>query len=126
MELETCRKCYKTYSAGMMHTCKDTEAELREQLAAIEHERWADWQSYLHSRLTKHGEDGMLMSPSDYLHWEEQIAADYAELTEAEKQSDRDQVDRYWSLVTAWRDRCIEMSIDERLQQLTPTEPNHE
>ena len=81
------------------------DPELIEKLAAIEHERWADWQRYLHSRLsaTHTGQlvtrDGMLMTPEDYQHWEEQIAADYDELTEAEKQSDRDQVDRYLPLI---------------------------
>ncbi len=31
--------------------------------------------------------------------WERRIATPYADLSEAEKQSDRDRVDRYWPLV---------------------------
>lgn len=105
---------------------KDDKAELREKLAAIEHERWSDWQRYCHSRLKKiianiHGEkvEGMLMTPSDYLHWEEQIAADYNELSEKEKQSDRDQVDRYWNLIEAYTEkRVAEADIKARIDEL--------
>lgn len=77
--------------------------ELREQLAAIEHERWADWQRYMHSLCSKLGDfdtDYALVIPSKSVsHWERQIDTPYAELSEKEKDSDREQVDRYWSIV---------------------------
>ena len=80
-----------------------TEDELREQFAAIEHERWAGWQAYMHG-LCERREDGALIIPADRVaHWERQIATPYADLTEREKDSDREQVDRYWHLVTAER-----------------------
>jgi len=72
---------------------------LVEQLAAIEHERWASWQSWLHSQLIK-TKDGLLMTPEYYEHLEYQIAADYSELTEKEKESDREQVRRYLPILT--------------------------
>lgn len=73
---------------------------LREQLAAIEHERWADWQRHLHARCAV-GTDGTRTIPADLVaRWERQIATAYGDLTEPEKQSDRDQVDRYWPLIT--------------------------
>lgn len=72
---------------------------LIEQLAAIEHERWADWQRYLHSRCTRN-EDGSLTIPAASVqHWERQIATPYSDLTEREKESDREQVRRYLHLV---------------------------
>ena len=81
-----------------------SENELREKLAAIEHERWADWQRYMHSLCTRN-EDGSLTIPAaSVAHWERQIATPYAELTAREQASDMDQVDRYWHLIAGeWR-----------------------
>lgn len=75
---------------------------LYEQLAAIEHERWAEWQRYLHSKCVDHsdGKGEWVCFPMElYRHWERQITTPYAELTEAEKDSDREQVARYWPYV---------------------------
>lgn len=73
--------------------------ELMEQLAAIEHERWADWQRYLHSKCECTTE-GLLIPYALYDRWNRQINTPYAELSEAEKESDREQVRRYAHLVT--------------------------
>lgn len=75
--------------------------DLREQLAAIEHERWADWQRYMHSKCRKEADGGLTIPADLAARWERQIATPYEELSEQEKQSDRDQVDRYWPLVEA-------------------------
>ena len=68
---------------------------LVEDLAAIEHERWAHWQRHVH----EHGErmpDGSLLIPANLVQrWERQMALDYALLDDAEKRSDREQVRRY-------------------------------
>lgn len=71
---------------------------VKEQLAAIEHERWSDWQKWCHEVLYKE------LGWSDRLEkvlerWKVQIETPYFELSEKEKQSDRDQVDRYWPLI---------------------------
>ena len=74
--------------------------DLLETLASIEHERWSHWQSYLHSKCIPHGTDGALLIPADLVkHWEEQIKTPYPQLTEDEKESDRDQVRKYLPLV---------------------------
>lgn len=66
-----------------------------EELAALEHERWANWQSFLHAQCSR-GEDGSLTIPADLVRrWEGQIAASYADLSDREKESDREQVQRY-------------------------------
>jgi len=70
------------------------KSELFERLADIEHERWADWQNYLHLRL-----GGKAMTKNDYDHWEKQIKTDYKDLSEEEKDSDRKEVMRYWNLI---------------------------
>lgn len=68
---------------------------LMESLAAIEHERWAHWQRYMHDKGHIQA-DGSLIIPKDLVrHWERLIATPYHDLTEKEKESDRDQVRRY-------------------------------
>lgn len=85
------------------HTQEETDAELIEKLAAIEHERWADWQKWCHKVLREQlNPNGCSNDLEDVLlRWDKQIATPYADLSEAEKQSDRDQVMRYWPLVQA-------------------------
>ena len=73
--------------------------ELFEKLADIEHERWADWQKYLHS-LCDVGADCSLCIPAWQVEKaERQIKTNYKDLTEKEKDSDRKQVMRYWELI---------------------------
>lgn len=75
------------------------DRDLIEGLAAIEHERWAHWQRYLHARCTP-GPDGSLIIPaSDVRKWTEQMNASYSDLSEAEKDSDREQVERYLHVI---------------------------
>lgn len=70
-----------------------------EQLAAIEHERWAHWQQYVHQQC-KRQDDGSLVIPAELAaRWQAQIETPYAELTEREKDSDREQVRRYLPVV---------------------------
>ena len=83
--------------------------ELFEKLAAIEHERWPDWQRYMHSKCVKviDVDDEQKIEilrevelPVElYERWERQINTPYLELTEEEKESDRNQVRRYWDLI---------------------------
>ncbi len=78
---------------------KKAQGELFEKLAAIEHERWADWQRYMHEQCFR-AINGNLVIPANLVEqWERQIATPYAALSEKEKNSDRDQVRRYWDLV---------------------------
>lgn len=75
--------------------------DLIEQLAAIEHERWAHWQKYLHSQCVEN-DDGSLTIPANLVaRWEVQIAKPYDELSEKEKDSDREQVSKYLPLIKA-------------------------
>lgn len=70
-----------------------------EQLAAIEHERWAHWQQYVHDQCERQ-DDGSLVIPAELVaRWQVQIETPYAELTEREKDSDREQVRRYLPVV---------------------------
>ncbi|WP_344653520.1 hypothetical protein [Cryptosporangium japonicum] len=74
---------------------------LIETLAAVEHERWAHWQRYLHSR-GERAADGSLVLPAELVErWERQIATPFAELSDEEKESDREQVFRYLPIIEA-------------------------
>lgn len=78
--------------------------ELKEKLAAIEHERWADWQKYFFSKCDYEceGEKCFLTLPSILLmRWQRQIDTPYVDLSEKEKDSDRKEVARYWPLIEA-------------------------
>ncbi len=72
--------------------------ELRQKLASIEHERWADWQKWCHKVLREQ----VPYSPELELvltRWDKQIETPYSGLSDKEKASDMEQVDRYWHLI---------------------------
>jgi hypothetical protein len=74
---------------------------LMEALAGVEHERWSHWQGYMHSKC-KRASDGSLIIPRELVdQWERQLATPYSDLSEAEKESDREQVRRYLPLILA-------------------------
>ena len=81
---------------------------LFEKLAAIEHERWADWQKYLHSKC-KRTPDGDLIIPAGYVESLEKLSkTSYSDLSEEKKDSDREEVKKYWDLInTIPRARAI-------------------
>lgn len=68
---------------------------LLEELAAIEHERWAHWQRFMHGQANRQIDGSLIIPPDLVTKWERLIDTPYAELTEKEKESDRDQVRRY-------------------------------
>jgi Zn-dependent M32 family carboxypeptidase len=82
-----------------MRISQATLDKLMETLAGVEHERWSHWQQYMHNKCERKS-DGSLVIPSELVtQWERQLATSYSELTEAEKQSDRDQVSRYLPII---------------------------
>lgn len=101
------------------------EIYLLEELADIEHQRWADWQEYCFQKLgikrTGVPIDGDDDKSSNIRRWFRQIDTSYADLSEEEKDSDREQVMRYWSLINHYKKDKImnnEMNFSEALFQL--------
>lgn len=87
-----------TDQAGRVRAALESD-ELLEELAAAEHERWSHWQQYLHDQCTPEPK-GSLTIPADLVHrWCTQIATPYDLLSEAEKDSDREQVRRYLPII---------------------------
>lgn len=98
----------------------DALREIREQLAAIEHERWAAWQKYCHEVIRKN------TPPSAELElvlrrWDKQIITPFAELSEDEQSSDMEQVDRYWPLIQTLLQREYERGRLAELDRLEPS-----
>ena len=73
--------------------------DVTEELAAIEHERWSDWQRYVHEKGVRLPDGSITLPPELVQRWERQMGTDYAHLSEAEKESDREQVRRYLGIV---------------------------
>ena len=75
---------------------------VKEKLSAIEHERWSHWQKYLHSKCIEQ-DDGSLVIPSELVaRWARLMKLNYSDLSEDEKDSDREQVERYFSNMLEW------------------------
>ena len=68
---------------------------LREKLAEIAHEQWAGWMEYLFSK-GQFTEDGSWIMPKEFVdRWTRQKDTDYNNLSEAEKESDRKEADKF-------------------------------
>ena len=75
--------------------------ELRERIADVQHGIWAHWMRYQFG-MCQRNEDGSLTIPADKVkRWERQTGALYGELTEREKESDRDQADKVLAVLKA-------------------------
>ena len=70
-------------------------AEALEAIASVEHERWSHWQRYLHQQC-EHNPDGSLTIPASLVaRWTRQMQTPYGQLTDTEKDSDREQAREY-------------------------------
>lgn len=74
--------------------------DLLEAISAVEHERWAHWQRYLHEQCRVDAE-GNLIIPADLARrWSRQLNTAYEDLDESEKASDRDQASTYLKVLS--------------------------
>jgi len=62
---------------------------LREKLAELEHQQWAHWTRYMLDNLT----------PQNVERWRQQIDIPYANLSDTEKESDRQWADKVLALL---------------------------
>lgn len=88
---------YRAWVRLAIKAAKDTGARTQcppdriDELAALEHEHWGHWIRYMLSNMT----------PSNVARWERQIATDYADLSEAEKDSDREWAQKVLDALTS-------------------------
>ncbi len=67
---------------------------MKEKLAALAHEMWAGWMTWMFAKGT-YNTDGTWTMPKDLVErWERQRMTPYSELSEDEKMSDRDEADK--------------------------------
>ena len=108
-----------------MNDIQEKIEELKEKLAAIEHERWADWQQWVHDSALFVEYDGKLdhleIPAKLFHHWDKQIKTKYQDLPEYSKQSDRDQVDRYWPLIQGIINQARKEAVIEELKSIRET-----
>lgn len=98
-------------------TLEAARAALYEQLAAIQHDIWSHWMAYVLDHCCTENGDGSMVVPAELVaRWRRQILAPYAELSERERESDRDQVDRFWPLLHLG---AVPRGPDVRLQERT-------
>lgn len=92
------------------------QKKLIEKLADIEHQRWADWQQYLFSKCSLAENECDLVIPIELVkRWQKQIETDYKNLSEKEKDSDREQVMRYWPIISSLIDETEKQAYEEGL-----------
>jgi len=78
---------------------EDALNSLLEDLASIEHERWAHWQKYMHEKCVAMTDGSLVIPPDLARKWDRQMNTPYSHLSEREKESDREQVRRYLPLI---------------------------
>jgi hypothetical protein len=89
---------------------EDIPPGLIETLAAIEHERWSHWQQYIHEKC-KPQPDGTLIIPAELVaRWKKQSSTPYSALSESEKDSDREQAQKYLPVILAALRRTPDLS----------------
>jgi hypothetical protein len=86
MAMEDCNRCALDCDG------REVWLRLREKAAALEHTQWAHWTEYMLNMLClQHPE---LNTNENVIRWRKQIDTRYEDLTEQEKQSDREWVDK--------------------------------
>jgi hypothetical protein len=71
-----------------------------DKLADVEHQRWAHWQSYMHSKGAVLTDGSLLLPPDLVARWEKQIKTPFEKLSDDEQESDREQVRHYIPAIT--------------------------
>lgn len=74
----------------------EEKTRLREKLADLEHQQWAHWTKYMLDNLT----------PENIERWKKQCDTNYEDLTEKEKDSDRE-----------WAHKVIELLDEEQIRE---------
>ena len=70
-------------------------SQLMEDMAHQEHDSWSRWMIHLFN-VSQKNDDGSVTIPKSFVdRWERQMITDYNDLSEQEKESDRDEVRKF-------------------------------
>ena len=73
---------------------------MREKLADLCHRQWSGWMEYLFGKCAFNPNDGTATLPKWAVdRWQRQLSTEYAHLSEEEKNADRDEADRFLTLI---------------------------
>lgn len=72
-----------------------------EDVAAMQHDIWSHWMRWMFTQGVLHPDGSWTMPAAKVERWKRQMETDYAQLTEAEKESDREQADKVLGVI--WR-----------------------
>ena len=108
--IHLCADCNLTLQSGNRDTLMQTlgllarlekanSDETSETLAAYAHASWADWMRYLFRFCTVNSDGTVTMDADKVARWKRQMETEYADLTEAEKVSAREQATIIQSIV---------------------------
>lgn len=79
---------------------------LLEPLADAEHDSWSRWMRWVY-RVSRTNQDGSVTIPAEFARrWVRQMDTSYADLSEQEKESDRDEVRRILPVIDRWAARA--------------------
>jgi hypothetical protein len=79
------------------------DVEQIEQHADLEHEIWSSWMQYMFTKGTFNPDGTWTMPAWAVERWGRQMRTPYSDLSEREKESDREQVQKHLSLIETGR-----------------------
>lgn len=74
---------------------------MKELLADLCHKQWSGWMEYLFSKGTFNDDGTWTMPEWAVKRWTRQIATNYEDLSESEKNSDRKEADKFINLMSS-------------------------
>lgn len=78
-----------------------------EDLSCLEHDQWSKWMRYLFCMCEKNS-DGTITIPKDLVdRWERQTNTHYSDLSEKEKDSDREQAKKVLEILRYYKEKDL-------------------
>jgi mRNA deadenylase 3'-5' endonuclease subunit Ccr4 len=92
---------------------------IREQIAAIQHQQWSGWMNYMFSKCTNNLDGTYTIPEWAVFRWYNQIMTPYHKLTDKEQESDRVEADKILQLIEGVCEDVIGESEEVPLTRLT-------